>query len=54
MAKPFKITPTLEGKDAINFHSHIKSNRNVKVDSNIITRIQRNAKLFNSLLSSNK
>lgn len=54
MAKPFKITPTLKGKDAVNFHSQIKNNRDVKVDESVIIRIRNTVKEFKAILGNNK
>ncbi len=51
MAKPIKKTPILKGKDAINFHNLIESNKGKKVDKQTFTAFQKNAQLLQSLLS---
>ena len=47
MAKPIKITPTLTGIDAINFHKQLKENKGKKIDKERISIIRENAKVFN-------
>ena len=49
MAKPIKNTPVLEGKDAINFFTRLKENKNKKVDRAYLLAIRENAKKLQSI-----
>jgi hypothetical protein len=50
MAKPIKHTPTLKGKDAINFWNELEKNKTRKVDPETIATIRKNAAWLKSLL----
>lgn len=50
MAKPIKNTPTLEGKDAINFFERLKENKNKKVERTYLLSILEQAKQLKSIL----
>lgn len=50
MAKPIKNTPTLKGKDAINFYAKLEENRSKKVDRSYLMSIRHEAAKLKSIL----
>jgi len=49
MAKPIKETPTLTGRDAVNFFQNMKEAQNTKVSSVELSKIRQNAERLKSI-----
>jgi hypothetical protein len=49
MAKPIKMTPVLEGRDAVNFHRSLKTSNTVKVSNEVLIAIKKDADKLKSL-----
>lgn len=49
MANDIKATPTLRGRDAVNFYKKLLENKSKKIDPQVIIDIRNSAKMLNSI-----
>ncbi len=48
MARDIKTTPIIRGKDAVNFYKKLEENKNKKIDTVTMLRIEQNSQMIRS------